>query len=74
MSSETILIIDDEESVRNSLAGVMKDEGYEVVAAASGSEGIELMHETHPAIALLDIAMPGMDGIETLRRLKEARP
>ncbi len=74
MSGETVLIIDDEESVRKSFAGVMKDEGYEVVSAASGKEGIELLHETHPAIVLLDIAMPEMDGIETLRRLKEARP
>jgi two-component system nitrogen regulation response regulator NtrX len=74
MSGETILIVDDEESVRNSLAGVMKDEGYEVVAAASGREGIDLLHEAQPSIALLDIAMPEMDGIETLRRLKEIRP
>jgi two-component system nitrogen regulation response regulator NtrX len=74
MSSETILIIDDEEGVRNSLAGVMKDEGYEVVTAASGRQGIDLLQETQPAVSLLDIAMPEMDGIETLRRLKEIRP
>ncbi len=74
MAGEIILIVDDEESVRNSLAGVMKDEGYEVVTAASGKEGIELLHEVEPSIALLDIAMPDMDGIETLRRLKEMRP
>ena len=74
MSGETILIVDDEESVRNSLAGVMRDEGYEVVTAASGKEGIELLHEAQPALVLLDIAMPGMDGIETLQRLKEIRP
>ncbi len=74
MSGEIILIVDDEESVRNSLAGVMKDEGYQVVTAASGREGIELLHENEPSLALLDIAMPGMDGIETLGRLKEIRP
>ena len=74
MSGETILIVDDEESVRNSLAGVMRDEGYEVVTAASGKEGIELLPEAQPALVLLDIAMPGMDGIETLQRLKEIRP
>ncbi len=56
MSGETILIVDDEESVRNSLAGVMRDEGYEVVTAASGKEGIELLPEAQPSIALLDIA------------------
>ncbi len=74
MSGETILIVDDEESVRNALAGVMADEGYEVVTTASGKAGFDLLNETHPALALLDIAMPGMDGIETLRRFKEARP
>jgi two-component system nitrogen regulation response regulator NtrX len=74
MSNETILIVDDEESVRKSLADVMRDEGYEVVTAGSGSEGIDLLQETQPSLALLDIAMPGMDGIETLRRFRELRP
>jgi two-component system nitrogen regulation response regulator NtrX len=75
MSGEIILIVDDEESVRNSLAGVMRDEGYEVVTAVSGKEGIGLVHETQPSLVLLDIAMPEMeDGIETLRRFKEMRP
>jgi two-component system, NtrC family, nitrogen regulation response regulator NtrX len=74
MSGETILIIDDEESVRKSLADVMRDEGYDVVTAASGREGIDLLTETQPSLALLDIAMPEMDGIEVLRRFKEMRP
>jgi two-component system nitrogen regulation response regulator NtrX len=74
MSGEIILIVDDEESVRNSLAGVMKDEGYEVVSAVSGKEGLDLLHEVQPSLALLDIAMSEMDGIETLRRFKEIRP
>ena len=74
MSGEIILIVDDEESVRNTLAGVMKDEGYEVVSAASGKEGISVLNEIQPSLVLLDIAMPGMDGIETLRQFKEMRP
>ena len=74
MSNGTILIVDDEESVRKSLADVMRDEGYEVVTAASGREGIDLLSDTQPSVALLDIAMPEMDGIETLRRFKELRP
>ena len=74
MSNELILIIDDEESVRKSLADVMRDEGYEVMTASSGKEGIDTLTETQPSLALLDIAMPDMDGIETLRRFKEIRP
>ena len=74
MSNELILIVDDEESVRKSLADVMRDEGYEVMTASSGKEGIDALAEIQPALALLDIAMPEMDGIETLRRFKEIRP
>jgi len=74
MPHETILIIDDEESVRKSLADVMRDEGYDVVTAASGRESIDLLNEIQPSLVLLDIAMPEMDGIETLRRIKDIRP
>jgi two-component system nitrogen regulation response regulator NtrX len=74
MSGAIILIVDDEESVRNTLAGVMRDEGYEVVSAASGKEGISVLNEIQPSLVLLDIAMPGMDGIEALRQFKEMRP
>jgi two-component system nitrogen regulation response regulator NtrX len=74
MASETILIVDDEESIRQSLAGILHDEGYEIASASSGREALDLLSGVQPALALLDIAMPGMDGIETLRRFKETRP
>src|SRR5512134_415691 len=74
MAKETILIVDDEESVCRSLAGILSDDGYEVVTALSGKEALDLLGEAQPSLALLDIAMPEMDGIETLRRFKEARP
>ena len=74
MPGETILIVDDEESIRKTLAGVLTDEGYDVVTASSGQTGIEALQEAQPALALLDIAMPEMDGIETLRRFKDIRP
>lgn len=74
MPIDTILIVDDEESIRKSLKDILGDEGYEVVMAASGREALDVLAEAQPSLALLDIAMPEMDGIETLRRFKEARP
>ncbi len=74
MPHETILIVDDEENVRKSLANLLRDEGYDVVTAGSGREGIELLNEAQPSLALLDIMMPEMDGMEVLRRFKELRP
>jgi two-component system nitrogen regulation response regulator NtrX len=74
MPKETILIIDDEENIRKALAAVLADEGYDVVTASSGREGLDRVQEAQPALALLDIAMPEMDGIETLRRIKDVRP
>ena len=75
MPGPTVLIIDDEESIRKTLAGVLADDGYETATAASGQEGLDILQEAQPAIVMLDISMePGMDGIETLRRIKEIRP
>ena len=75
MPGPTVLIIDDEESIRKTMTGVLADEGYEIATAASGLEGLELLQETQPSIVMLDISMePGIDGIETLRRIKEMRP
>jgi len=74
MPTDTILIVDDEESIRKSLGDILGDEGYEVVVAASGREALDVLAEAQPSLALLDIAMPEMDGIETLRRFRETRP
>jgi two-component system nitrogen regulation response regulator NtrX len=74
MPTDTILIVDDEESIRRSLKDILGDEGYEVVTAASGREALDVLTEAQPSLALLDIAMPEMDGIETLRRFRETRP
>jgi len=74
MPTDTILIVDDEESIRKSLKDILGDEGYEVVSVASGREALDVLAEAQPSLALLDIAMPEMDGIETLRRFKETRP
>jgi two-component system nitrogen regulation response regulator NtrX len=72
--SKTILVVDDEKDIRTSLAGILEDEGYLVITAASGLEALETAREDLPDLVLLDIWMPGMDGLETLERLKTLFP
>jgi two-component system nitrogen regulation response regulator NtrX len=69
-----ILIVDDEASIRTSLTGVLQDEGYEVRSAHDGAEALEMIKAEPPQLVLLDIWMPGMDGIETLKKIKELAP
>ncbi len=71
---ETILIIDDEANIRFSLAGILEDEGFDTVGAASGEEGLEMVRKEPPDLVFLDIWMPGIDGMDTLKRLKESYP
>jgi len=72
--ARTILIVDDEASILQSLEGILSDEGFEVITAQSGSAAVEKIEEVIPDLVLLDIWMPGMDGIETLVKIKEAYP
>ena len=65
-----ILVIDDEEPMRESLKDWLMEEGYEVGLAASGKEAIAMTRKQNWDVILLDLKMPGMDGIETLKRLK----
>jgi UDP-3-O-[3-hydroxymyristoyl] N-acetylglucosamine deacetylase len=69
-----ILIVDDEASIRKSLEGVLSDEGYSCALASDGADALSRLQSLDPSLVLLDIWMPGMDGIETLRRMKAARP
>jgi len=66
-----ILIIDDEGIIRKKLKHLLELEGYEVLVAGDGKEGLEILQKEKPDIALVDIRMPGMDGIEVLKRIKE---
>ncbi len=69
-----ILVIDDEEGIRESLKGILEDEGYEVLGAESAEEGMKIFEEQSPDLVLLDIWLPGMDGIEALKRMRDRRP
>lgn len=71
---KTILIVDDEEAICRSLGAILKDEGYEVHTASSGEEALKVMEEELPSLVLLDIWLPGMDGIETLKAIKGEYP
>lgn len=70
----TILIVDDEKDIRISLQGILEDEGYLVMLAADGEEAIESVRSDVPDLVLLDIWMPGKDGLETLALLKDQFP
>jgi len=66
-----ILVVDDEENIRFLYKEELGDEGYEVTLASSGKEALELLESGKPDLITLDIKMPEIDGIETLRRIKE---
>src|SRR5437870_12816390 len=65
-----ILVIDDEAAIRDSLRMTLEYEGYDFVGAATGQEGIALAERDAPDLVLLDVKMPGMDGLEVLDRLR----
>jgi len=69
-----LLLIDDEEGIRKVFSISLKSDGYDVATAASGQQGIDLFQKEFFPIVLTDIKMPGMDGIEVLRRIKEINP
>jgi two-component system nitrogen regulation response regulator NtrX len=71
MSRKTILIVDDEEGIRESLKGIFEDEGYEAQTAASAEEGLAMLREKRPDVIFLDVWLPEMDGMEALSRIGE---
>lgn len=73
MSEPVVLVVDDEEGIRESLSGIFEDEGYDVVTAESGEEAIRIIKEQSPDLALLDVWLSGMDGIQTLQEIKSIK-
>ncbi len=74
MSYEEILVVDDEKNIRGSLEGILKDEGYRVRGIASGEELLKQMQQAVPDLVILDVWLPGMDGLQALTELKRLHP
>ncbi len=72
MPKSRILVIDDEAAIRDSLRMTLEYEGYECILAATGPEGLTMAEREMPDLVLLDVKMPGMDGLEVLERLRAA--
>jgi UDP-3-O-[3-hydroxymyristoyl] N-acetylglucosamine deacetylase len=72
--SETILVVDDEANIRHTLRGVLADEGYSVVEAEDGRRALELLEQQLPQLAIVDIWMPEIDGIELVSRMRQQAP
>jgi len=69
-----ILIVDDDENIRNTMKTILEDEGYLVDLAATGSEAVQKTKKTAYNIALLDIRLPDMEGVELLKLIKDTVP
>jgi two-component system nitrogen regulation response regulator NtrX len=72
--SRRLLVIDDEQGIRAALTQLLEYEGYEVRGASSGTEGLAVYDQWKPQLVFLDVKMAGMDGLETLKRLRERDP
>ncbi|MGH7828956.1 MAG: UDP-3-O-acyl-N-acetylglucosamine deacetylase, partial [Candidatus Binatia bacterium] len=70
----TILVVDDEDEIRESVSEILSDEGYRVVAAADGTKVLDLIRKERPDLVLLDIWMPRVDGIGLLKEIKDREP
>ena len=74
MTANKILIVDDEEIIVRLLSMSLRSDGYETVTAHSGEQGLEVFKSESPDIVVTDIKMPGMDGLELLKKIKEIDP
>jgi two-component system nitrogen regulation response regulator NtrX len=74
MSREEILVVDDEKNIRSSLEGILKDEGYRVRGAGTGEELLKQIAQAAPDLVVLDVWLPGMDGLQALEEVKRLHP
>ena len=68
--TERVLVVDDEANMRRTLADILRNEGYEVTTAATGAEAVQRCSEAAYDIVLMDVRMPGIDGVEAFRRIR----
>jgi two-component system, OmpR family, KDP operon response regulator KdpE len=73
MSGARILVVDDEPEITRALRSILGAHGYEPIPASSGDEGLDLLARRHPDLILLDLALPGLDGLEFCRTVREDR-
>ncbi len=74
MSGPRVLVVDDEERFRTNLVRLLTAAGLEVAAAGGGREALEMLQQVAYDVALVDIRMPGLDGLETLAQIKQISP
>lgn len=71
---KTILLVEDDPNLGNLYDEELSDEGYHVLRAYDGREGVEMARQMRPDVVVIDINMPGMDGLEALERMLEEKP
>ena len=74
MTRTSVLIVDDEKGVQTSVQGILEDAGYKALAVSSGEEALEMLAEEKYPVVLLDIWLPGIDGLQTLAKIRQSAP
>ena len=69
-----ILVVDDEPNMLRTLADIFRDEGFDVTTASSGEQAVEMSAAKRYDVVLMDVRMPGIDGVEAFRKIREIRP
>ncbi len=74
MSENNVLVVEDEETLRHIILSVLEEKGYQVRVAETAEKGLSMLWNFNPAVALLDIMLPGMNGLQFLREVKAISP